>query len=149
MRIGVTLVDPQWDLHEHVLIDADDATPLGDVARELVAVLATPGDPGAGVISLAGRLNGTPLQTTLFHEGRPLAADVALGDSGLKEGAVLTVGSAALSVVDEAGSPGGITDGDNIGVGLARSSVGPQQQSGRVLANVGDGELRVIQFPCG
>ena len=44
-------------------------------------------------------------------------------------------------------SPQGVTDGELIGVRMPRSSIGAQQQSGRVLANLGDGVLRTIQSP--
>ncbi|GAB2743944.1 FtsK/SpoIIIE domain-containing protein [Nocardioides pakistanensis] len=44
-------------------------------------------------------------------------------------------------------SPTGITDGELIGVRVPRSSLGAQSTAGRVLANLGDGELRTIQVP--
>jgi S-DNA-T family DNA segregation ATPase FtsK/SpoIIIE len=44
-------------------------------------------------------------------------------------------------------SPQSVSDGELVGVRLARSSIGAQQQAGRVLANLGDGVLRTIQAP--
>lgn len=44
-------------------------------------------------------------------------------------------------------SPQAVSDGELIGVRIPRSSIGPQQQAGRVLAALGDGVLRTIQAP--
>ena len=44
-------------------------------------------------------------------------------------------------------SPQGVPDGELIGVRVPRSSIGAQQQAGRVLVNLGDGVLRTIQAP--
>jgi S-DNA-T family DNA segregation ATPase FtsK/SpoIIIE len=44
-------------------------------------------------------------------------------------------------------NPQGITDGELIGVRVPRSSLGNQAQAGRVFANLGDGELRLLQAP--
>jgi S-DNA-T family DNA segregation ATPase FtsK/SpoIIIE len=44
-------------------------------------------------------------------------------------------------------SPQSVADGELVGVRLSRSSIGAQQQAGRVLANLGDGVLRTIQVP--
>jgi S-DNA-T family DNA segregation ATPase FtsK/SpoIIIE len=44
-------------------------------------------------------------------------------------------------------APSGITDGELIGVRVPRSSLGAPSRPGRVLANLGDGELRTVQVP--
>ena len=44
-------------------------------------------------------------------------------------------------------APSGITDGELVGLRVPRSSLGAQSQPGRVIANLGDGELRTIQVP--
>jgi S-DNA-T family DNA segregation ATPase FtsK/SpoIIIE len=46
-------------------------------------------------------------------------------------------------------NPQGITDGELIGVRVPRSSLGNNPQAGRGLANLGDGELRLLQVPIG
>ncbi|MDP9820637.1 FtsK/SpoIIIE domain-containing protein [Nocardioides massiliensis] len=114
MRVEVTVIDPHWGVHEDVVIDADDATPVAEVIEQLVRVLATPGTEtpelavagGADVISLASRrstpsLVGTASGHTLYHRGEPLDPEVALADSGLKTGSLLSLDDPVGSILDE------------------------------------------------
>jgi S-DNA-T family DNA segregation ATPase FtsK/SpoIIIE len=136
MRVTVTIVDPRWDLHEDVVIDAEDSTPMRDVIAELLAVAASPSSDEVGgsageLVSLddlrAARGKGQPDRTvvpvgggtvatavspaagspTLYHRGEPLDPDVPLAESGLREGSVVTIGDPLASVVDE---PDGVVE---------------------------------------
>ena len=110
MRVSVTLVDPRWDLREDVLVDSDDATPLREVAEELLSVLAAPQSQDAEVVSLASRRAPVTVRDApraLFHHGRPLDLDRTLGESGLTEGALLSVGDPSASYL---GEPDGLVE---------------------------------------
>jgi len=112
MRVELTVIDPHWGAHEDVVIDADDATPMGDVIEQLVRVMATPGATGAtaaasgggDVISLASRRgpgSSTALSHTLYVDGRPLDPEVPFAESGLKTGSLVSLDDPVGSVLDE------------------------------------------------
>ena len=104
MRVSVTLVDPRGDLREDVLVDADDATPLRAVAAELLSVLSAPDPQRPQVVSLAARRSSVTLQDappSLYLDGRALDLDRTLAESGLTEGALLSVADPAASVLLE------------------------------------------------
>lgn len=127
MRVTVTVIDPRWGIREDILLDADDSTPTREVVAELLGVLARPNVPEDGhaeVVSLAGHrlagaaLAGMPLAgdsrggggdrsgpaataPTLYVNGDPIDPDVAIAESGLRDGSVVSLGDATASIVGE------------------------------------------------
>lgn len=84
MRVALTAVDPARRVSRDVLVDADDDTPVADVAR-----------------ALADRLRVDPLLGSdadpwaVFVDGRPVDARLPLSRSPLVEGSVVSLGSPA------------------------------------------------------
>ncbi len=105
MRVSVTLVDPQGDRRADVLIQADDATPFGEVATELLSVAQS----GAHreVISLDGHRGPTTGARVLYHRGHRLEPGTPLGESGLHEGALVSIDDPRASMLDE---PDGVVE---------------------------------------
>ena len=100
MRIAVTLVDPRWDEREDVIIDSDDAALTGDVLDELLGLAGSDAGAGAGeVVSLLGRRARAERygERSVFYGGKPLPRDVPIGESGLLEGALLSLSDPAAS----------------------------------------------------
>ena len=102
MRIAVTLVDPRLNRRDDVLIDADEATPAGEVLDDLLG-LEPAGAAESRVVSLLGRRAGGPVDgsRTVFHRGLPLDRSAPIGDTGLVEGSLLVLDDAEVSVLDE------------------------------------------------
>lgn len=114
MRLQVTVVDPQYDEFRDVVIDADDQTPSGEVLEALVGELSSTlagVQHDAQVISLAGRRARLAPQRDgarpVFHQGALLDPEVPIGESGLKEGSLISVGDPSGSLLAE---PAGIVE---------------------------------------
>ncbi|WP_328295773.1 FtsK/SpoIIIE domain-containing protein [Kineococcus sp. NBC_00420] len=84
MRLAVTVVDPREGTRRDAVVEADPRTPLGDLTSAL-------GTRGA----------------RLFHDGRELLPETLLEDSGVREGAVLSLHDAGGCVPAE---PGGLVE---------------------------------------
>jgi len=110
MRVNVTLVDPAYDEHRHVLLEADDDSATGEVLEAFASALGSAGSAGDQVISLAGRRaqvtrgSGSP---TMYVDGRPLDPHLPVGKSGLQEGSLVVLGDAHASVLTE---PDGVVE---------------------------------------
>nr|WP_246314386.1 FtsK/SpoIIIE domain-containing protein [Kineococcus aurantiacus] len=106
--MAVTVVDPRAGQRRDVVVEADPRTPLTDLAAAL----------GTG-------------DARLFHDGAELDPGTLLGDSGVHEGAVLSLHDASGCVP---GEPGGLVElrvvgGDGAGavhrLGVGEHVVGP------------------------
>jgi S-DNA-T family DNA segregation ATPase FtsK/SpoIIIE len=111
------------DSAQRVLV-VDDGELLRDATAKdwLRDLVRTSRDRGVGIV-LAGDI-----------------ADVASGFSGWQVEVRKNRSGILLS-------PGAITDGDLVGARLPRSSLSTSPQPGRGLANLGDGELTLLQLP--
>src|SRR5690349_18798055 len=77
---------------------------MREVADELLAVLAAPSPQTSEVVSLASRRAPVTVRDApraLYHRGRPLDLDLTLAESGLTEGALLSVGDPSASWLEE------------------------------------------------
>ncbi|ABS04587.1 FtsK/SpoIIIE domain-containing protein [Kineococcus radiotolerans] len=128
MRLAVTVVDPRAGSRRDLVVEADPRTPFGDLAPVL-------GTSGARV----------------FHDGAELAPDVLLGDSGVREGAVLSLHDASGCVPAEPGGSvelrvvGGTGAGAVHRLGVGEHLVGP---AGTVPVH-GPATVRVAVAPTG
>jgi S-DNA-T family DNA segregation ATPase FtsK/SpoIIIE len=123
-----------------------------DLAREELEPLMEDGDVPVVLVVDDGELLKDvdakdylrSLQRTGADRGRAivLGGDSAEVGSGFSGWQVEMKGRQGVLI-----APSGITDGELIGVRVPRSSLGAQTQAGRVVANLGDGELRTIQVP--
>ena len=104
MRVSVTLVDPRTDRRADVLLQADDATPFGEVAAELLS--AAQSSAHQEVVSLAAhREQQEP--TPLYHRGERLDPTTPLETTGIHEGSLISVGDPRASNLEE---PDGVVE---------------------------------------
>ncbi|QMW64740.1 cell division protein FtsK [Mumia sp. ZJ1417] len=111
MRVEVTVSNPATGSWRDVVVEADDATPTGEVLRHLLghSPVAMPAPDTADVISLAAHRDGralgatvsTPPAPTVYYRGESVDTQVPVAESGLKHGALLTVDSPSALQLDE------------------------------------------------
>src|SRR4051795_1872517 len=92
MRIALTVVDPLTASSSDLVVDADAATPMHEVTAELLRQLRGIDDSSV-VVSLASR-RGDESPGGLYHEGLLVEPGLALADSGLVDGSIVSIGSA-------------------------------------------------------
>ncbi|GAA2079147.1 FtsK/SpoIIIE domain-containing protein [Pseudolysinimonas kribbensis] len=119
----------------------EELAPLFDGVRDRVLVV----DDG----ELLRDATAKPWLRDLVREARERGVGIVLGG----DIAEVAAGFSGWQVEVRKGrrgillSPQNITDGDLVGARLARSSIGSGVQPGRGLANLGDGELTLLQLP--
>lgn len=112
MRVEVIVANPRVGTRQHVVIDADDATPMSQVIDGLIVESTNPAFDSSGVISLAARRDSRtapesrPVHIPYF-EGEPFDPDLSFAESGLKTGSVITLDDRGGSIDSE---PGGLVE---------------------------------------
>jgi S-DNA-T family DNA segregation ATPase FtsK/SpoIIIE len=115
MRLALTVVSPMARHWADVVVDADPATPVGELAAELdrlayggftgqsqptgpgnAQVLQFPGPRGHGSLATAGPVVGYPPQAQavpLYVDFQRVAPQLTLAQSPIRDGAVISLGS--------------------------------------------------------
>jgi len=105
MRLALTIVSPAARRQADVLLEADPATPVSEVAAELDRLLQTgpvPATPPPGVLAFPGpRAAATAPAVRLFVDQGLVPPDQPLGESPIRAGCVVSLGSPAGSVPPE------------------------------------------------
>ena len=130
MRLALTVVSPGAQRTADVVLEADPATPVAQVAAELGRFMSgdwtAPGPPSIGVGGSPGRGcsgfpvrartgslamglpdPGEPLRVPLYVSGQPIPPQLSLPESPIRDGAVLSLGSPEGGVTPE---PGGLVE---------------------------------------
>ena len=103
MRVVLTVADPVTARSEDVVIDADPATPVYEVIAALsrqVRMIEAGDAAQAKVVSLASRRESGDA-AALYHDGLAVDPTLALSESGLIDGSVVSLGSGALGDLRE------------------------------------------------
>ncbi|GAA1903469.1 FtsK/SpoIIIE domain-containing protein [Streptomyces sodiiphilus] len=90
MRLSLTVVDPQRGIHADAVLDADPATPVGDIVPELTALLGSRFTPRHAA-STAGLPGPDAAAPSVFVDGVQVDPAVSLGSSPLREGVVVSL----------------------------------------------------------
>src|SRR6202012_5545153 len=106
MRLALTIVSPAARRQADVLLEADPATPVGQVAAQLDRLLQTgpvPAAPPPGVLAFPGprRPPGAPAAFGLLGAQKRVPPGQPVGDSPLRQGSVVSLGSPAGSLRPE------------------------------------------------
>jgi DNA segregation ATPase FtsK/SpoIIIE, S-DNA-T family len=106
MRLALTVVSPAARQQADVLLEADPATPVAEVAGQLGRLLQAgpvPAAPPPGVLAFPGpRLApGEPASVSLFVDQRLVPPDQPLDESPIRQGSVVSLGSPAGSLAPE------------------------------------------------
>ena len=106
MRLALTVVSPAARQQADVLVDADPATPVAKVAAQLDRFLQAgplPAAPPPGVLAFPGpRLApGEPGAVSLFVDQRLVPPEQPLGESPIRPGCVVSLGSPAGCMAPE------------------------------------------------
>jgi S-DNA-T family DNA segregation ATPase FtsK/SpoIIIE len=159
VRLTLTVVDPVVGDRADVIVDADDDTPVGVLARSLRSYLRDTPPPTAGggtVVAFPGPRGGRRAAAVdgarLFVDGRELTSDLSVRQSALREGALVSLDDSAGCVLPE---PVGlvevrVTSGPGAGgvhrLGLGDHEVGRLETCEVRLADpaVPDRALRVV-----
>jgi DNA segregation ATPase FtsK/SpoIIIE, S-DNA-T family len=105
MRLALTVVSPVARQTADILLEADPATPVAEVAAQLerflpgttlsadgARVVRFPGPRAQGSLAVAGGY-GRPEPVPLFVDYRQVPPDATLGDSPITDGSVVSLGS--------------------------------------------------------
>ncbi|QNA73942.1 cell division protein FtsK [Streptomyces sp. So13.3] len=111
MRLTLTVVDPLGGNRADVVLDADAASTVADIARELDRQV---GGDGAAIISISGGTARQPGSPALYVDGYAVDPARTVAESPLREGAV-------VSLYD----PAGCLPGEPAGVVELRVAGGP------------------------
>jgi S-DNA-T family DNA segregation ATPase FtsK/SpoIIIE len=130
MRLALTVVSPGAQRTADVVLEADPATPVAQVAAELgrflggdrtaqglpsigagggngARVLRFPGPRSQGSLAMSSPDPGEPFALPLYVSGRPVPPQLSLLESPIRDGTVLSLGSAEGGVTPE---PGGLAE---------------------------------------
>ncbi|MYS24377.1 DNA segregation ATPase FtsK/SpoIIIE, S-DNA-T family [Streptomyces sp. DvalAA-14] len=111
MRLSLTVVDPLGGDRADVVVDADPASTVAEVARELGRKV---GGGGADIISISGGGSRSPGAPAVYVDGYAVDPGWSMAQSPLREGAV-------VSLYD----PAGCVPGEPAGVVELRVAGGP------------------------
>ena len=106
MRLALTVVWPARGQRVNVVIDADPATVVGQIAAGLARAAGVRAGDGT-VAQLTGRARDGRDGTALFVDGRPVSPRLALAESPLRQGCVVSVGDPPVC---PPGGPAGIAE---------------------------------------
>ena len=131
MRVELIVLSPRTRSRQHVVVDADESTPMSQVIAGLIGQHATPAFEQPGVISLDARRDNRALAGAdapmhhLFFRGDAIDPETPWAESGLKHGSLITLDDRGASIDDE---PDGlreirIVSGEGAGV-VHRLSIG-------------------------
>src|ERR1700760_1422481 len=106
MRLALTIVSPAARRQADVLLEADPATPVGEVAAQLDRLLQAgpvPAAPPPGVLAFPGprRAAGEPARVSLFVDQALVPPGQPVGQSPIRQGCVVSLGSPAASLRPE------------------------------------------------
>jgi S-DNA-T family DNA segregation ATPase FtsK/SpoIIIE len=106
MRLDLTVVSPTARRQADVLLEADPATPVAEIAGELDRLLQTgpiPAAPPPGVLRFPGPRTpaGGAAGTKIFVDQQLIPPDQTLAESLIRQGCVVSLGSAAGSLRPE------------------------------------------------
>ena len=107
MRVELILAHPRAGTRQHVVLDADESTPMSQVIDTLLGQQVAPAFEQPGVISLASRRDNRALDAhdeplhRLYFRGEPLDPHTPFAEAGLKHGSLITLDDADASVDDE------------------------------------------------
>ncbi|HEX3752772.1 MAG TPA: FtsK/SpoIIIE domain-containing protein [Streptosporangiaceae bacterium] len=106
MRLALTIVSPAAQRQADVLLEADPATPVGEVAAQLDRLLQAgpvPAAPPPGVLAFPGprRPPGEPGGVSLFVDQVQVPPGQPVGESPIRQGGVVSLGSPAGSLRPE------------------------------------------------
>ena len=125
MRLALTAVWPARGQRVNVVIDADPATVVGQIAAGLARAAGVRAGDGTGA-QLTGRGRDGRDGTALFVDGHPVSPRLALAESPLLQGCVVSVGD-----------PPGYPPGGSAGIAEVRVAGGPAAGMVHVLGPAG------------
>ena len=148
MRLALTIVSPTARRQADVLLEADPATPVAEVAGELDRLLQTgpiPAAPPPGVLRFPGpRPAAGAAGTSVFVDQQLVPPDQTLGDSPIRQGCVVSLGSPAGSLRPE---PRGVVEvqvaGGPAAGGVHRLTLGEADIGGAAPAHIVIGDPRL------
>ncbi|HEY2269654.1 MAG TPA: hypothetical protein VGI96_44040, partial [Streptosporangiaceae bacterium] len=143
MRLALTIVSPAARRQADVLLEADPATPVAEVAGELDRLLQTGPIPAAppppGVLRFPGPRTpaGGAAGSRVFVDQQLVRPDQTLGESPIRQGCVVSLGSPAGSLRPE---PRGVVEiqvaGGPAAGGVHRLTLGEADIGGAAPAHI-------------
>ncbi|HEX4255723.1 MAG TPA: FtsK/SpoIIIE domain-containing protein [Streptosporangiaceae bacterium] len=142
MRLALTIVSPAARRQADVLLEADPATPVAEVAGELDRLLQTgpiPAAPPPGVLRFPGPRTsaGGAAGSSVFVDQQLVRPDQTLGESPIRQGCVVSLGSPAGSLRPE---PRGVVEiqvaGGPAAGGVHRLTLGEADIGGATPAHI-------------